>query len=137
MFNHIAIQSRNSYMKKSATIIVIVMALLLIGACSAAEEEPSAIVAQVQTSPTMVLEEPSIMAGTAAHRWTETVETTATETQVPEPTASAVPTTAPTETPEIVASVSDECLACHMDKETLIETAAPEEKAPSESSGVG
>jgi hypothetical protein len=33
--------------------------------------------------------------------------------------------------------VSDTCLGCHMDKERLIETAAPEEKTPSESSGVG
>ena len=124
-------------MKKSRAIIVLVVAFLLIGACSAAEEEPSAIVSQVLSTPTAALQEPAVNAGTAAHRWTEKVEVAATETQVPEPTASAVPTTAPTETPEIVASVSDECLACHMDKETLIETAAPEEKAPSESSGVG
>ena len=124
-------------MKKTGMTMVFIVALLLIGACSAAEEEPTAIVAQVLSSTTTAQQEPSVTAGTAAHRWTETVEAAVTETQIPEPTASAVPTTPPTETPEIVASVTDECLACHMDKEKLIETAAPEEKAPSESSGVG
>ncbi len=52
-------------------------------------------------------------------------------TEEPEPTA----TTAPTETPEPVEA--DECLACHMDKEQLIATAAQVEEVPSENSGVG
>ncbi len=34
-------------------------------------------------------------------------------------------------------SQTDYCVQCHTDKEALIETAKPEEKAPSESEGVG
>jgi len=124
-------------MKEIGALIVLIVTLIFIVACSAAEEEPPVIVSQEPIAPTKAPQENTIAAGTAAHRWTEAVETAATETRVPEPTASAVPTTAPTQTPEMVASVSDECLACHIDKELLIETAAPEEKAPSESSGVG
>ena len=124
-------------MKKSGAIILFTLTLLFIVACSAVEDEPPIIISQGPSTPTKAPQENTIAAGTAAHRWTEAEEATATETHVPEPTASAVPTTEPTQTPEVIASVSDECLACHMDKEMLIETAAPEEKAPSESSGVG
>ena len=124
-------------MKKSGILIVLIMALLLISACSADEAATPTVVAEVQSSPTSAPQEPAVTPGTAAHKWTEEVEAAATETQVPEPTETAVPTTAPTEPPEVVVTVSDECLACHMDQEKLTETAAPEEKAPSESSGVG
>jgi len=47
--------------------------------------------------------------------------------------ASETPTSEPTFTPE----PADQCLACHTDMEKLVDTAEPEEKAPSESSGVG
>jgi hypothetical protein len=137
MLNHRPIQPRISNMKKSGAIIIFIVSLLLIGACSVAEEEPPLEITQELTTPITAPRESSIVAETAAHRWTEAEEAVVTETQVPEPTPSAVPTTAPTETPEIIASVSGACLACHMDKEMLMETAAPEEKAPSESSGVG
>ncbi len=124
-------------MKKSRAILVLFMTLLFTGACSAAEEVPPLVISQELAIPTEAPKESSVLAGTAAHRWTDVEGVIATTTQVPEPTSSPIPTPSPTESPEMVASVSDECLACHMDKDKLVETAAPEEKAPSESSGVG
>ena len=81
------------------------------------------------------------------------------ETEVPTTAPSSAPTSQvdeqspgssePTEGPSIVddnldsaeASIeeddADECLACHADQDRLIETAAEEEEAPSESSGMG
>jgi cytochrome c553 len=53
------------------------------------------------------------------------------------PTPTAVPTpTLPAAvfTPQ---SSVDYCVSCHTDKDTLVQTAKPEEKAPSESEGVG
>ncbi len=41
----------------------------------------------------------------------------------------------PTPTPFI--DPNNECLSCHSDKDRLIQTAKPEEKAPSESKGEG
>ena len=70
---------------------------------------------------------------------TEPITQAPTETIAPTETATTAssPTPNPTATPEEISATSDTCLGCHMDKERLIETAAPEEKAPSESSGVG
>lgn len=52
-----------------------------------------------------------------------------------------VPTAVPTPTlPAAVftpQSSVDYCVLCHTDKDALIQTAKPEEKAPSESEGVG
>ncbi len=53
----------------------------------------------------------------------------------PVPTAVSTPTLpAVLFTPQ---SSVDYCVSCHTDKDALIQTAKPEEKAPSESEGVG
>ena len=53
----------------------------------------------------------------------------------PAPTAVPTPTLPATVyTPQ---SSVDYCVSCHTDKNALIQTAKPEEKAPSESEGVG
>lgn len=53
----------------------------------------------------------------------------------PAPTAVPTPTLpAAVYTPQ---SSVDYCVSCHTDKNALIQTAKPEEKAPSESEGVG
>jgi len=101
---------------------------LLLAACSQEVTEPTAV--------------PEIAAASPTTEATDTPEPepTATETVVPtetaSPTETVAPTVAPTDTPEPV-QVADECLACHMDKEQLIQTAALVEEVPSESSGVG
>jgi hypothetical protein len=99
---------------------------VFLAACGA-EESPA---------PTEQAAAPEVVAEETA---TSSPEPTATATETPTPTETVAPTptTEPTATAEVVAETSDECLACHSDKEQLIETAAPEEKVPSESSGVG
>jgi hypothetical protein len=80
-------------------------------------------------------------AATETSKPTATLAPAATDTAIPataptvvaSETASETPTSEPTFTPE----PADQCLACHTDMEKLMDTAAPEEKAPSESSGVG
>jgi hypothetical protein len=63
---------------------------------------------------------------------TQTPEEAAVMTQVsPEPTQEAE------EMAEVPVEVVDECLACHTDKQTLIDTASPVELAESENSGEG
>jgi PBP1b-binding outer membrane lipoprotein LpoB len=83
-------------MKKFRAMIVLFMTLFFIGACSAAEEEPPLVISKEPSIPTEAPKESSVLVGTAAHRWTDVEEVEATETQVPEPTTSAKPTTTPT-----------------------------------------
>ena len=67
---------------------------------------------------------------------TSNVVETATETMETEvvPTATTrVALTLPTDTPEVV----DECVACHTDKQRLIDSAKPEEETVSENEGAG
>jgi len=47
------------------------------------------------------------------------------------------PSAAPTEVEPAPIDSPNACLSCHTDKQQLIDTAAPVEVAPSESSGVG
>jgi hypothetical protein len=84
-------------------------------------------------------EAPTVVAEEEATNTPEPPEPTATATETPAPTETMAPTptTEPTPTEEVIAEVSDQCLACHSDKDQLINTAKPEEQAPSESSGVG
>jgi len=86
-----------------------------------------------------IAEAPSDAPEVAEPAATETSKPTA--TLAPAATDTAVPATAPTETPAseptFTPEPADQCLACHTDMEKLMDTAAPEEKAPSESSGVG
>ena len=108
-----------------------IVTAMLIG-CSGAEETPSPTSEPVAVASTDTPEivEPSATA--------VPVEPTVTNTA--EPTASTIPTVAPTNTPEVIAEIpfeGDECLICHTDKDRLIETAALVEEVPSESSGVG
>ena len=116
--------------KYLALIFVLALALASCGQ----EEPPTPTEQSVASAPTAAVVEE------AATDTPVAVEPTATATQVPPtPTETLAPTatTEPTRTEEVVVEVSDACLACHSDKDQLIETAAPEEKVPSESSGVG
>ena len=55
----------------------------------------------------------------------------------PSPTATAEEKPVGTEAVAEVQPEMDECVACHTDKERLIDTAAPEVEAEAESKGVG
>lgn len=55
----------------------------------------------------------------------------------PLPTATAEEKPVATETVVAAEPETDECVACHTDKERLVETAAPEADAEGESKGVG
>jgi Na+-transporting methylmalonyl-CoA/oxaloacetate decarboxylase gamma subunit len=57
--------------------------------------------------------------------------------ETPSPTATAEKKPVGTETVAEVQPEADECVACHTDKERLIETAAPVVEAEGESKGVG
>ncbi len=123
-------------MTKLRLIVIPLVVAVLLAACSPTDEPEGAGASlntpeAIQDIPTPT-DEPMEMA-------TATITEAPTETTAPTETATSVPssTPIPTATPEEIASVSDTCLDCHMDKERLIETGAPEEKAPSESSGVG
>lgn len=112
-------------------LIVVVLALLVsfLAACSP-EAEP---VADVTAAPVEDVAETTAPTATALP-----TETAIPPTNTPEPTNTPAPTEtpAPTATAEMVAEA---CVSCHVDKDQLIDTAAPveEEKEPSESSGVG
>ena len=98
-------------MKRIQAILMLIVVLSLMG-CQTQEtvEEPAVAMASVGE----VVE-------TAV---TPTITTTTTITDTP---------TAITPTPETI----DECLACHVDKDLLIETAAPIEEVVVESDGEG
>jgi hypothetical protein len=68
---------------------------------------------------------------------TSTSVPAATDTAVPTAAPTVAPSATPTSEPTFTPEPADQCLACHTDMEKLVDTAAPEEKAPSESSGVG
>lgn len=66
---------------------------------------------------------------------TSTATTAPSDTPAP-PTATTAPTATFTSTPAEVV-ISDSCVACHLDKQMLIDTAKVEEAVESESEGVG
>lgn len=114
----------------SVQVLFLLIGTALLAACGA-EEEPTPTEQAVASAPTVAVEE-------AAINTPEPVEPTATATEPPPTeTVAPTPTSEPTPTEEAVAEAADQCLACHSDKEQLIDTAKPEEKVPSESSGVG
>jgi hypothetical protein len=124
-------------MRRFIGLTIFVIAFTTLIGC---ESDPAQTPAEISLVDETTAQSPaptSAVQGTISHRWSEATPTVETEQVTPEPTATTEPTPIPTETSEIVASSSDECLACHMDQEQLMQTAAPEEKAPSESSGVG
>ena len=116
------------------TLLISILAALLV-ACGGAEETPTPTeeaVAVVSTDTPLPVE-PSPTPEPAEPTATNTAEATETPAPTEEPTEPP-PTVTPTE--EVVV-IEDECLACHADKDRLIETAALVEEVPSESSGVG
>ena len=122
-------------------LIALVFAALFLASCASGgdEADESEAVAEVPTEAITESEEP--VAQTAAAVDTDLPTATVEPTSEPPtavPPTEALPTEAPpTTAPTATSEPADQCLACHTDKESLIETAAPEEKAPSESSGVG
>jgi hypothetical protein len=112
----------NQFSKTLASILL----LLLLTTCG--PSEPATVQEEAADAPTAVAEAP-----------TSAPTATPLPTAVPvEPTATAVPPTEiPTETPT-PEPVASNCLICHSDQQTLINTASPvEEPEESESSGVG
>jgi hypothetical protein len=110
--------------------IFLVLVTFILTACG--EDEAPAPTEAAVSAPTAVVEE-----ATTATLAPPEPTATATEEPAPTETTAPTPTTEPTPTEEAIAEVADQCLACHSDKEQLINTAAPEEIIPSESSGVG
>jgi outer membrane biosynthesis protein TonB len=116
-------------MKKFWMLLLASFCTALLVACSQAAESPTPTAESIAVVSTNTPEprEPSPTL--------EPAESTATVTAAP--AATKVPTLEPTTPPEEVASEDNDCLACHIDKDRLIDTTAPVEVAPSESSGVG
>ena len=117
---------------RGRSLILIFVLTLALGSCDQ-ERSPTPAEQAVASAPTATVEE-------AATDTPEPVEPMPTDTKAL-PTATATleltATMEPRPTEKAVVEVVDACLACHSDKDQLIETAAPEEKVPSESSGVG
>lgn len=122
-------------MTKLRLIVVPLVIVSFLAACSpstqssVAEEEATQDTLEATQDFPSPTEEPEIPP-------TETATLVPTQTAMPTETATVAPTPLPTATKE-VAVISDACLGCHMDRDKLIATAKEEEKAPSESSGVG
>jgi PBP1b-binding outer membrane lipoprotein LpoB len=121
-------------MTKLRLIVLSLAIAFILGACS-----PSGEPSDEDASQNTVEVAQEVPTNTAEPTATETSTAVPTETAAPTETATVAPspTPVPSPTPEEIVASTDACLNCHLDKEQLIETAAPEEKAPSESSGVG
>ena len=78
-----------------------------------------------------------ILGAVSCRAQAEQMPTQTQEEAAPETQASPEPTFEAEEMVEVTVAEVDECLACHTDKQTLVDTASPVELAESENSGEG